>query len=91
MHWKRGHKRACTATVAAEARRMTAVRKAREAREGGGVLNEECVICMGAVVEPVELPCGHLMCTDCTRRGDLVESDQTLQNLALSPIRAPES
>ena len=55
VHWKRGHKRARTAAVAAEARRMTAVRKAREAREGGGALNEQCVICMGPVVEPVEV------------------------------------
>ena len=27
--------------------------------------NEECVICMGAVVEPVELPCGQAYCRAC--------------------------
>ena len=49
--WRR-HKPVCTAAVAEAARRATA---AREAREGGGVSNEQCVICIGAVVEPVEV------------------------------------
>jgi len=63
-HWKL-HKRACTAAVAAEARRATRRRKATEARGGGGIDKETCVICVGPVVAPVELPCGHAYCGAC--------------------------
>ena len=64
QHWKL-HKRACVAAVAAEARRATLRRKATEARGGGGIDKETCVICVGPVVAPVELPCGHAYCGAC--------------------------
>ena len=63
-HWKQ-HKKACTAAVAAEARRATLRRAATEARGGGGIDTETCVICVGPVVAPVELPCGHAYCGAC--------------------------
>ena len=63
-HWKQ-HKRACTAAVAGEARRATLRREATAARSGGGVDKETCVICVGPVVAPVELPCGHAYCGAC--------------------------
>ena len=64
-HWKE-HKKACVAAVAAEARQATLRRAATEARGGGdGIDKETCVICVGPVVAPVELPCGHAYCTTC--------------------------
>ena len=63
-HWKQ-HKRACTAAVAAEAKTATLRREATAARGGGGVDKETCVICVGPVVAPVELPCGHAYCGEC--------------------------
>ena len=63
-HWKQ-HKRACTAAVATEARRATLRREATAARGGGGVDTDHCVICVGPVVAPVELPCGHAYCAGC--------------------------
>ena len=63
-HWKL-HKRACVAAVAAEARRAALRRKATAARGGDGVDKETCVICVGPVVAPVELPCGHAYCGAC--------------------------
>ena len=82
-HWKQ-HKRACTAAVAGEARRATLRRKATEARGGGGgVDNETCVICVGPVVAPVELPCGHAYCGAC-----LAElRSQAMSRRALSAAR----
>ena len=64
--WKR-HKQACRAAVAAEARRATRAREATAAARaaGGRAANEECVVCMGPVVAPVELPCGHAYCGAC--------------------------
>ena len=58
--WKR-HRRSCRAAVAAVARRATRARKATAAARaaGGCAANEERVICVGPVVAPVELPCGH--------------------------------
>ena len=63
-HWKL-HKRACSAAVAAEARRATLRRKATAARGGSTIDKETCVICVGPVVAPVELPCGHAYCGAC--------------------------
>ena len=63
-HWKQ-HKRACTAALAAQARRATLRREATAARGGSGVDRETCVICVGPVVAPVELPCGHAYCGAC--------------------------
>ena len=65
-HWKQ-HKRACVAAVAAEARRATRRREATEAaaQGGGGFDKETCVICVGPIVAPVELPCGHAYCGAC--------------------------
>ena len=64
-HWKL-HKKACVAAVAAEARQATLSREATEARGGGGgAANETCVICIGPVRSPVELPCGHAYCGAC--------------------------
>ena len=63
-HWKQ-HKRACVGAVAAEARQATLRRKATAARGGGGVDKDTCVICIGPVVAPVELPCGHAYCGAC--------------------------
>ncbi len=63
-HWKQ-HKKACGAAVAAEARRATLRRAATEARGGNGIDKETCVICVGPVVAPVELPCGHAYCGAC--------------------------
>ena len=62
LHWKQ-HKRACVAAVAAEAQQATRVREATvAARGGGGVggaagagVDETCVICIGPVIEPVEV------------------------------------
>ena len=64
--WKR-HKRACAAAVAAEAKRATRARDATAAARaaGGRPVNEICVICVGPVVAPVELPCGHAYCGSC--------------------------
>ena len=64
--WKR-HKQACRAAVAAEARRATRAREATAAARaaGGRPPNEECVVCIGPVVAPVELPCGHAYCGAC--------------------------
>ena len=73
-HWKQ-HKRACTAAVAAEARRAKLRREATAARGGGGFDTETCVICMGPVVAPVELPCGHAYCGACL--AELREKDVT--------------
>ena len=55
------------AAVAAAARQATLRRKATAARAagGGGVDNETCVVCVGPVVAPVELPCGHAYCGAC--------------------------
>ena len=63
-HWKQ-HKKACVAAVAAEARRAKLRRKATAARGGDGIDKETCVICVGPVVAPVELPCGHAYCGGC--------------------------
>ena len=66
-HWKQ-HKRACVAAVASSARRATRRREvtAAAATQGGGKVDKEtCVICIGPVVEPVELPCGHVYCDNC--------------------------
>ena len=63
-HWKQ-HKKVCVAAVAAEARRAVLARKATEARGGGDVDKETCVICVGPVVAPVDLPCGHAHCAGC--------------------------
>lgn len=64
--WRR-HKRACRAAMANQAKRSTRVRKATEAARatGGRPANEECVICIGPVREPAELPCGHAYCGGC--------------------------
>ena len=67
--WKR-HKRACRAAVAAEARRTTRVREATAAARAGGSGGRppdetQCVICIGPVRSPVELPCGHQYCGAC--------------------------
>ena len=61
--WPR-HKKACRACVAAEAKRATRARKATAAARaaGGRAPNEICVICIGPVRSPVELPCGHAYC-----------------------------
>ena len=56
-HWKL-HKRACSAAVAADARRATLRRNATAARGGSTIDKETCVICVGPVVAPAELPCG---------------------------------
>ena len=53
-HWKL-HKPACVAAVAAEARRATRAREATAAARAGRSKNEMCVICIGPVVEPVEV------------------------------------
>ena len=63
-HWKQ-HKKACVAAVAVEARRAKLRRKATAARGGDGIDQETCVICVGPVVAPVELPCGHAYCGTC--------------------------
>ena len=63
-HWKR-HKKACVASIAAEARRAARMREATAARGGEGFDKETCVICVGPVVAPVELPCGHAYCGTC--------------------------
>ena len=68
-HWKQ-HKKACLATVAAEARRAGwRAAAAASRREGGGRrgrrTDELCVICVGPVRSPVELPCGHAYCGAC--------------------------
>ena len=67
--WKR-HKLACKAAVAAEKRRVRqkAAWKAAAAaarRRGGRGGDVVCVICIGPVVAPVELPCGHSYCGAC--------------------------
>jgi hypothetical protein len=66
--WPR-HKSACRAAVAAEARQATRAREAtaaaRAASSGGRPVNETCVICIGPVRVPVELPCGHAYCGAC--------------------------
>ena len=68
-HWKQ-HKKACLATVAAEARRAgwraaaAAGRREGEGRRGRRT-NDVCVICVGPVVSPVSLPCGHAYCGAC--------------------------
>ena len=55
--WAR-HKRACQTAVAAQARQATSTRERTRARKGGGEFDKEtCVICIGPVVAPVELPC----------------------------------
>ena len=53
--------------MAAEARRATRAREALEAARaaGGRPANETCVICIGPVRSPVELPCGHAYCAAC--------------------------
>ena len=61
----RQHKKACRATVTAGARRALRVRKVKEAGGGGGFDNGTCVICLGPVVAPVKLPCGHAYCGAC--------------------------
>ena len=63
-HWKL-HKRACSAAVAVGARRATLRREATAARGGGKIDKATCVICVGPVVAPVELPCGHAYCGGC--------------------------
>ena len=64
-HWKQ-HKRACTAAVAAKARNATRTRDATAASAGRTLRDKEtCVICIGPVVAPVELPCGHAYCGVC--------------------------
>ena len=63
-HWKQ-HKKACIATVAAGACRATLRRKATAARGDGGIDTDTCVICVGPVAAPVELPCGHAYCGAC--------------------------
>ena len=63
-HWKQ-HKRACVAAVAAASRRAALRREATAARDGGVIDNKTCVICVGPVVAPVELPCGHAYCGAC--------------------------
>ena len=64
--WPR-HKPACVAAVAAEATRATRAREATAAARaaGGRAANETCVVCIGPVVAPVELPCGHAYCGAC--------------------------
>ena len=52
------------AAVTAQARRATELRKATAAR-GVRAFNETCVICVGPVVAPVQLPCGHAYCKRC--------------------------
>ena len=64
--WRR-HKPACRAAARAEARRAAwrvAATAARRAGENSGG-DETCVICIGPVVSPVELPCGHAYCEAC--------------------------
>ena len=53
--------------MAAEAKRATRAREATAAARaaGGQPANEACVICIGPVVAPVELPCGHAYCGSC--------------------------
>ena len=63
-HWKQ-HKRACVGAVAAQARHATQKRRVTAARGGGNIDKETCVICVGPVVAPVELPCGHAYCGAC--------------------------
>ena len=52
------HKGACRAAVATQARRATRTREATAARKGSEIDKETCVICIGPVVAPVELPHG---------------------------------
>jgi len=42
--------------------------------------NEECCICLGQVLRPVELQCGHVFCADCLLR--LVSEDRSYANRA---------
>ena len=53
--------------MAAEAKRATRARGATAAARaaGGRPANETCVVCVGPVVAPVELPCGHAYCGTC--------------------------
>ena len=56
------------AAVAAEARRATRVRQATAMQaHAGGADQQSCVICIGPVVAPVELPCGHAYCGACLK------------------------
>ena len=61
------HKGACRAAVATQARQATRTRlaTAAAAEKGGEIDKETCVICIGPVVAPVELPCGHAYCGKC--------------------------
>ena len=61
-HWKQ-HKRVCVAAVAAEA--LHATQRRETVRGRAKIDNETCVICIGPVVSPVELPCGHAYCGTC--------------------------
>ena len=40
-------------------------KRVREARNDNKIDNGTCVICIGPVVESVELPCGHAYCREC--------------------------
>jgi ankyrin repeat protein len=73
--WQR-HKKGCRTTVAAAARAATRAREETAAREaakkakGAAAETEEepsskCVICIGPLVDPVPLPCGHAYCREC--------------------------
>ena len=102
--WKR-HKLACKAAVAAEKRRVRqkAAWKAAAAaarRQGGRGGNVVCVICIGPVVAPVELPCGHSYCGACLAelrarevsqrcpqcREELPSGAEGLYDLAIRPV-----
>lgn len=50
------------ATVAAKASHAT---RRRESTEKGSIDNSTCVICIGPVVAPVEISCGHAYCKAC--------------------------
>ena len=68
--------RTCVAAVT-EARQATLRREATVAQGGGGIDKETCVICVGPVVAPVELPCAQrgwtrmisLLCSQHSTRG----------------------
>ena len=57
-HWKH-HRKACVAVVAGAARQATTRREATAARGTDGIDKSTCVLSVGPVVAPVELPCGH--------------------------------
>ena len=58
-HWQR-HKKPCKAHVIAAVAQAKLDRESKKAAEA-----DKCVICLDALVDPIELPCKHSYCRGC--------------------------